>query len=339
MNIIETIKLDLGADSYDIVLGHDLLLGVGQLCNLQRKVLIVTDTGVPEEYAERLLAQCKEAYIWVVAAGEQSKTIATWQQILEVLLQHNFSRKDLVIALGGGMIGDLAGFAAATYMRGLDFVNIPTTTLSQIDSSIGGKTAVDLNGVKNIVGAFYQPKITIIDFELLETLPQRQYNSGLVEAIKAGLIADADLFERFEKLNPQDLPTELPHLISSAIKVKQQVVEQDEKEQDLRQILNFGHTLGHGLESYFELNQLLHGEAVGLGMLMITTDPQLRLRIANVLQKFKLPTAVEYDSNQVFELISHDKKAVGDMIDLVEVKQPGKAERVKVPLSEIRRYL
>jgi len=339
MTVIERLKIDLGNDTGEIILGRDILKDLSSFCNLNRKVLVVTDSGVPAEYAEPVLAQCAEGHIIVLPSGEQHKTLATWQTVLEKMLELGFSRKDLVIALGGGMIGDLAGFAAASFMRGVDFINIPTTTLSQIDSSIGGKTAVDLNGVKNIVGAFWQPKLTCIDFELLASLPRREFNSGLVEAIKAGLIADAALFERFETLNVADIEIKLPELISAAIKVKQKVVEADEKEAGLRQILNFGHSLGHGIESYYQLNELLHGEAVGIGMLLITEDEKLRKRIENVLLKFDLPVTAVYDKDAVFELVCHDKKAAANTINLIKVEVPGKAEIVKTPIEEIRRYL
>ena len=193
-----TIHMHLGADSYDILVERGILSAAGQHLDLDRRVLIVTDTGVPAEYAQTLAAQCREAWICTVEMGEGSKSIETFGRLQQMMLDHGFSRKDCVVAAGGGVVGDLAGFAASAYMRGIDFYNIPTTLLSQIDSSIGGKTAINFGGVKNIVGAFYQPKKVLIDPALLQTLPPRQIANGLAEAIKMALTSDGELFSVLE---------------------------------------------------------------------------------------------------------------------------------------------
>uniref|UniRef100_UPI0026E9A592 3-dehydroquinate synthase n=1 Tax=Fusobacterium ulcerans TaxID=861 RepID=UPI0026E9A592 len=238
--------------------------------------------------------------------------------------------------LGGGVIGDLGGFAAASYMRGIDFINIPTTTLSQIDSSIGGKTAINLGDTKNIIGAFYQPKGVFIDLEVLKTLPGRHYYNGLVEALKAGLIYDKELFEIFENKNIND---NLQEIIYRALLVKKDVVEKDEKEENLRKILNFGHTVGHGIEGVFHLKDVLHGEGVAMGMLPMIEDEGLRERTKKILKKMNINTDIEYDREKVFELMLKDKKADQDKITLVKVKELGKAELVKVPIEECKNYL
>ncbi|MBQ1225545.1 MAG: 3-dehydroquinate synthase, partial [Clostridia bacterium] len=193
-----TIHMNLGENSYDIIVERKVLANAEQHLNLNRRVLVVTDTGVPAEYAKTLAKQCKEAVICTVEQGEDSKSLDVFGKLLQTLLDNSFSRKDCVVALGGGVVGDLSGFAASAYMRGIDFYNIPTTLLSQIDSSIGGKTAINFGGMKNIVGAFYQPKKVLIDPELLKTLPKRQISNGLAEAVKMALTSDKELFDIFE---------------------------------------------------------------------------------------------------------------------------------------------
>ena len=324
---------------YNIYIEKNILQKVGTLANLNRRVLIVTDEGVPQIYAETVKKQCQEAYIEVLPQGESSKSLAALEKLLVAMLDKGFSRHDLVVAVGGGVMGDLAGFAAAVYMRGIDFINIPTTTLSQIDSSIGGKTAVNLNGVKNIVGAFHQPKAVFIDPQTLKTLPERHYLNGLAEAVKAGMIADAELFKNFEELSLQEIKEAIDSIILQAVKVKKQVVEQDEKEAGLRKILNFGHTLGHGIESLYGLSEIYHGEAVAVGMMMITENKEIKERLAKVLKKLNLPTEVQYDKTKIMQAVCHDKKSSADSIDLILVNKIGKAEIQKTPLDEIGRYL
>ena len=180
---MKTLNLNLGERSYDITVGNGILDRASEFMNLNRKVFILTDVGVPREYSEKILAAAKEAVIFTASEGEGTKSLATLGKVLEVMLEFDMSRSDCVVAVGGGVIGDLAGFAASMYMRGIDFYNVPTTLLSQVDSSIGGKTAVNLGGIKNIIGAFYQPKHVLIDTETLKTLPKRQISAGLAESV------------------------------------------------------------------------------------------------------------------------------------------------------------
>ena len=193
------LTMNLGERSYDIILKSGALENLSQFARLDRRVAVVTDSGVPAQYAQRVADQCKDARIITVPQGEASKSFKILETVLRQMLEFNMGRGDLVIAVGGGVVGDLAGFAASIYMRGIDFINCPTTTLSMIDSSIGGKTAVDLGDTKNIVGAFWQPKLVIVDPETLSTLPRRHYINGLAEAVKASLLADPELFAIFEK--------------------------------------------------------------------------------------------------------------------------------------------
>ena len=257
------IRMELGNSSYHIELERGNLEKAGQLLNLNRKVMIITDEGVPIIYANKIAEQSKESYIKVVSQGERSKSFDTVEDILKEMLHHQFTRKDCVVSVGGGVIGDLGGFVASIYMRGIDFYNVPTTVLSQVDSSIGGKTAINLDGIKNIVGAFYQPKAVLIDPNTLDTLSERQIINGLFEAIKMGATSDKTLFELFLR---DDWREHLDTIITRSLLVKKYVVEQDEKESHLRKILNFGHTIGHGFESAAH-GRYLHGECVAIGML------------------------------------------------------------------------
>ena len=314
-----TIHMDLGPDSYDILIERGILAKAGQHLNLNRRVLVVTDTGVPEVYAKALAGQCKESVIFTAEMGEDSKSLAVFGQLLQTMLEHDFSRKDCVVAVGGGVVGDLSGFAASAYMRGIDFYNIPTTLLSQIDSSIGGKTAINLGGVKNIVGAFYQPKKVLIDPDLLKTLPPRQIANGMAEAIKMSLTSDKELFELFET---QDIKRNLEEIILRSLNIKKSVVEQDEKEAGLRKILNFGHTVGHGIES---TSELYHGEAVALGMLPMCGEA-LRPRVVEVLKKCNLYRKPQYDWDRITQAAFHDKKADGGSVTVTLVNEPGTYE-------------
>lgn len=324
-----TIHMNLGADSYDIVAERGILEKAGEHLNLNRRVLVVTDSGVPEKYAKTLAAQCKEPFICTVDEGEGSKSLETFGKLLQCMLEHGFSRKDCVVAVGGGVVGDLSGFAASAYMRGIDFYNIPTTLLSQIDSSIGGKTAVNLGGVKNIVGAFYQPKKVLVDPELLCTLPDRQISNGLAEAVKMALTSDRELFELFEKGNIKE---DMDEIIIRSLNIKKNVVEQDEKESGLRKILNFGHTVGHGIES--SMTGLYHGECVALGIIpMCSLD--IRDRVAAVLEKCGLWRTLNYDWDKITEAAFHDKKADGDTVTVTTVSEIGSFEMKTLPCIEV----
>lgn len=237
---------------------------------------------MPEEHVRTVMEQCANATVMTVQHGEGAKSFPVFEDVCRKLLALKFGRRDLLIAVGGGVVGDLGGFAAACYMRGIRFVNMPTTSLSQIDSSIGGKTAINLDGVKNSIGAFYQPELVVADPDVLSTLPRRHLNNGLVEAVKAGLIGDAALFSLFEET---DVYSRIDEIIYRSLCVKKRVVEQDEKETGLRKTLNFGHTIGHGVESVYGLSGLLHGESVAVGMLPMIGNSALRERVRKDFQK------------------------------------------------------
>lgn len=326
------LHMNLGENSYDIYLERGILHKLQDYVDLQRKVCIITDNGVPSIYAETVKQQCKEGYIYTVVSGEESKSLQVFEQICTFMLAHNFSRKDCVIAVGGGVCGDLSGYVAASYMRGIDFIQIPTTSLSQIDSSIGGKVAINLSKVKNIIGAFYQPCAVFIDPNTLETLPQRHFYNGLVEALKAGLIYDETLFSLFENGNIQ---ANLEEIIYRSLCVKKDVVEKDPKEQGLRKILNFGHTIGHAIESYYHLDTYLHGECVAMGMLYFLDNETLKQRVQAIYQNLHIPETPNFDSDKVFQYLTKDKKASGKSITIVKVAEIGKAELEEVTLDSL----
>ena len=325
-----TISLNLGDRSYDIIVKRGELSRAGEHMDLKRKVLIVTDDGVPAEYAKTVAEQCAEPHIVTLPQGEQTKCFDSFRTLLKELLAHGFTRKDCVVAVGGGVMGDLAGFAASAYMRGIDFYNIPTTTLSQIDSSIGGKVAIDLDGFKNTVGAFWQPKFVLIDPDVLKTLDARQISSGRAEAVKMSLCFDASLFEMFEQ---DDIMENLDEIIRRSLIIKKNVVEQDEKESGLRKVLNFGHTVGHGIETAEEGN-LCHGECVALGMLPMSS-PDVRARLMKVLKKLNLPTDITSDIEKVKSAMLHDKKGENQSVTVVRVKTVGQFELEKLTFDEL----
>ena len=325
------IHLNLNENSYDIIVERGILQKAGEHLDLDRRVLVVTDSGVPEVYAKTLAEQCKSAVICTVETGEGSKSLETFAKLLQTMLDNGFSRKDCVAAVGGGVVGDLSGFAASAYMRGIDFYNIPTTLLSQIDSSIGGKTAVNFGGIKNIVGAFYQPKKVLIDPELLKTLPDRQISNGLAEAIKMALTSDSELFEIFEN---KDIGENIDEIIIRSLNVKKSVVEQDEKEAGLRKILNFGHTIGHGIESSENMTELYHGECVALGLIPMCGE-EIRPRVVNVLKKCNLYNLIDFDWKKIGEAAFHDKKADGDSVAVTTVNEIGKFEIKTLKFSQV----
>jgi len=327
----DRIAVNTQSGSYDIIISRGALARAGEFLSLNRKVLIVTDEGVPAVYAETLASQCSEAYIYTVPQGEGSKSVEAWQKLLSFMLGKGFSRKDCVAAVGGGVVGDLAGFTASAYMRGIDFYNIPTTVLSQVDSSIGGKTAVNLDGIKNIVGAFYQPKAVIVDIDTLATLPGRQVSNGLAEALKAGLIADEKLFEIFES---GDIAANMELIIRRSLCFKRDIVEQDEKESGIRKILNFGHTIGHGIESEEALNGLYHGECVALGMIPMCS-PDVRDRLVKVLEKLNLPVSIDFDTGAFSSAVRHDKKGGADKVSAVVCEGIGTCEIREMTYDEI----
>lgn len=316
---------------YPIYLERGLMKRAGEYLDLDRRCLVITDENIPERYVKTLLSQIRTPCLLTLPAGEESKTLRSFEKALEVMLDNGFTRSDCVIALGGGVIGDLAGFVAASYQRGVDFYNVPTTILSQVDSSIGGKVAVNFMGLKNMVGAFYPPKAVLIDPETLGSLPQRQIANGLAEAVKMAMTFNEDLFCLMEEKDPM---VEIDQIIEESLRAKKRVVEEDERESGVRRVLNFGHTLAHAIESESHKTgqALYHGESVALGMIPMT-DPALRPRLCRVLEKLSLPTHLPFAPADLIEAMSHDKKMAGDSITVVYVDKLGTYRMEKMPFS------
>ena len=326
------LSVNLGSRSYPIIIEAGCLHRLSGHVDLKRKVLLVTDDGVPEAYVRLVLSQCQDGHAVTLPQGEGSKSLSCFGELLSKMLELGFTRKDAVLALGGGVVGDLAGFVAASYMRGVDFINCPTTTLSEVDSSIGGKVAINLDGAKNIAGAFYQPIFVAIDPATLDTLPPRHYAAGLAEAIKAGLIADPELFKLFES---GPVSSSLFEILCHSLLVKKTIVEMDERETGQRAALNFGHTIGHAIESISGLGGLYHGECVALGMLPMIEDKTLRSRTEKIYNAMGLPTHITYDGKAVCEFIKRDKKAAAGSVTLVRVPALGQYRLDRVPIADL----
>ena len=331
--------MNLNENSYDITVARGALDHVKDLLSLDRRVFILTDSGVPAAYATRVAAACRTATVFTVPEGEGSKSLDTLGAVLSRMTEAGLTRTDALVAVGGGVVGDLGGLAAATYMRGIDFYNVPTTLLSQVDSSIGGKTAVNHAGVKNIVGAFHQPRGVLIDPDLLCTLPARQLASGMAEIIKMAATSDKALFEMLARA--ADPYASLEEIIPRALAIKKAVVEQDPKESGLRRILNFGHTVGHGIEAAAN-GRLYHGECVALGMLPMSA-PAVQKRLCAIFEKVGLPRTVDVDIDAVLSVLSHDKKCKGGEIHYIYVPEIGSfsIERAALPtyLAQVKEAL
>lgn len=321
-----------GSGSYPVKIERGVLSRIGDLLPLGgRKVLIVTDDGVPAEYARAVLAAAPDGRIVTIPAGERSKSFSSFEGLLSEMLSDGFTRSSAVCAVGGGVVGDLSGFAAACYMRGIDFYNIPTTMLSMVDSSVGGKTAIDFHGAKNMVGAFYPPRAVVIDCDVLGTLPSRERAAGLAEAVKMALTSDAEFFSLFEG---DRLPDD-EEIVARSVAVKARIVEEDEKEAGVRKLLNFGHTLGHAIEASAGLSALLHGECVALGMLPMCS-PAVRKRLLPVLARLGLPTTFPQKTEKIFSYLGYDKKREGDSVVAVLVEKVGHGVLTRMTFDELK---
>ena len=321
---------------YTVTAEQGSLYRVREIIGDDAHVFIVSDSGVPQKWKDVLCRQFPEARMHVFEQGEASKNLDVFREILEDMLACHLSRNDILIALGGGVTGDLAGFAASAYMRGIRYVNIPTTSLSMIDSGIGGKTAVDLNGIKNCVGAFWQPYAVIIDPDVLTTLPERHLNNGMAEAVKEGLIRDPELFAIFEQ---DDWKEHMNEIIQRCLVIKRDIVERDERESGERKLLNFGHTFGHAYESLHGFDAYLHGECVAMGMMTVLRNAEIKQRLSRVLQRLDLPEACTFDREAVIRLVMNDKKADHGMVTIVQVDEIGNGHLETWSQEQIRERL
>ena len=323
-----TINIILDKCGYNITIDDNLINDINKVFYLKRKVLFIYDDNLSEEVVEKVSSQIDKCYPLPLHASEKQKNIETLTVIYDTLIQNCFNRNDCILCLSGGLISDIAALAASSFNRGIDLYLMPTTLLSMVDSSIGGKTAINYGGYKNMIGTFYQPKAVLICPCLLKSLPQRQFNNGLFEIIKMALIKDKNFF--YQLYNRNDI--DIYQLIHKSIMIKKEIIQQDEKDNQLRKILNFGHTIGHGLE--LNCLDLYHGEAVGYGMLCMCSDEVfacLNSLLMELLPKRKLI----FDKEKVRYSILHDKKAKDNKIECVFVSEIGKCQIKEFSIEEI----
>ncbi|MGX7203685.1 3-dehydroquinate synthase [Enterococcus pingfangensis] len=347
-------EIVLSEKSYEIIVKRHALDSVGEwIASLwqNKKIAIISDDHVFPLYGDKIQQQLADYEVchYVVPAGESSKSLTMANNLYDFLADQQFTRSDAIIALGGGVVGDLASFVASTYMRGIAFVQIPTSLLAQVDSSIGGKTAVNSSKAKNMIGTFAQPEGVLIDPETLNTLPELRVREGIAEIIKCGAISDISLWQDLEKLTGvQDLLAHSETIILKALHVKKAAVEADEFDNGTRLLLNFGHTIGHAIENTAGYGKVSHGEAVAIGMIKISQTAEkkqlspkgITAAIEQMNQKYQLPTDYQpWEAEKFYTAITHDKKARGDSLNIVVLEELGKAYIKKIKLTEIQDFL
>lgn len=345
----QTIKINTASKAYDVIIGTGLLDRAGELSKTvikPCKTVIVSDSNVSRLYLGRLKSSLEKAGFEVISfifpAGEQSKNSETLFELLEYMAENGLTRNDAVFALGGGVTGDVAGFAAAIYMRGIRFIQLPTTLLAAVDSSVGGKTGIDLKAGKNLAGAFWQPELVVCDTDLLNTLPEVQISDGWSEIVKYSIIRDRELFDIL--LN--DAKPEPGAVIARCVGIKRDIVTEDEKETGLRMLLNFGHTVGHAIEKCSDY-RISHGQAVAIGMAVITRaavkmglcGPDCLAGLLSLLKKYKLPDSTDIPGDKLFEAMLSDKKRGSGGLTLVVPEEIGRCVLKTMSLDKVREML
>lgn len=335
---------------YDIILSHNILHKIGSFTKsvcAAKKVAVISDSNVWPLYGETVMNGLKsegfDVFDYVLPAGEASKNGNNLLSILNFLAESRLSRKDCVIALGGGVVGDICGFSAATYLRGIAYIQVPTSLLAMVDSSVGGKTAIDLPAGKNLAGAFYQPNLVLCDLDVLNTLPDDVFRDGSAEVIKYGVLFDEELFAHLEE---NALSFDRDYVIARCIELKRDVVEADEFEQGLRKLLNLGHTIGHAIEKLSNYT-ISHGYAVATGMAIISRlsvanefcSEHTAKRICKILEQFSLPTNTQYMADDLFTVALSDKKATSDTISLVTPSAIGQCIVRDTPILNLSSYI
>lgn len=336
------------AKPYDILIEAGLLRRAGEILKdvLQPcKICVVTDSNVAELYASTLLISLTEGgyepCVFRFEAGEEHKTTATVNDLVEYMARKGLTRSDAVVALGGGVTGDIAGFAASIYMRGIRYVQVPTSLLACLDSSVGGKTGANLAAGKNFVGSFWQPCMVICDYSLLETLPHEYYLDGIAEAVKCGAIMDAELFAYLGNVSP-----EARRIIKKCVEIKAGIVEKDEREEGIRAILNFGHTIGHAIEKCSEYT-ISHGHAVAIGMVVISRAAynkglcreNFSIPIGNLLTRYGLPVSSPFNAGDLAEAVLADKKRNGSYSKIIVLDRIGQARTEEISVTAMRDFI
>lgn len=347
---MKTVSVKTGRP-YSIYIERGLVNNVGSFVRQVSKAVravIVSDSNVAPIYADRvkssLEAEGISTSLFVFPAGEQSKRLSTIEKMYTAFSDAGITRSDIIVALGGGVTGDMAGFAAASWLRGVDFVQIPTSLLSQVDSSVGGKTGVDLPAGKNLVGAFWQPSVVLIDPDTLDTLPEKFFRDGLGEVVKYGCIRSESLFDRLERENARDV---IDEIILECVSIKRDVVENDERDTGERAILNFGHTFGHAIEKLGDYSAMTHGEAVSAGAILLTelteakglTEGGTAKRLKALLEKYGLPCSVPYSLPEIIRATRGDKKSSGNSLSFVILDRIGSCYVKKLPVEGLEEYL
>lgn len=328
--------------AYEVKIGAGLISSIGQEVASVTKAgiaAIVSDTNVWPLYGKTVQDSLENAGFSAIAfvfpAGESSKNGQTYLELLNFLAQHQVTRSDCLIALGGGVVGDLTGFAAATYLRGISYIQVPTTLLAAVDSSVGGKTAIDLETGKNLVGAFYQPKLVLCDIDTLNTLPVEIFRDGCAEVIKYGILYDQQLFAHLQE---HSLSFDREKVITRCVELKRDVVAEDEYDTGNRMKLNLGHTIGHAIEanSNYEVS---HGQAVAIGMAIVSRAVRATTEIEDILKQFGLPTKTGYTAQQLFDSALSDKKRSGDTVNLIVPEAIGVCVIRPTPIDELKSFI
>jgi 3-dehydroquinate synthase len=350
------ITVNLPEKKYPIYIESGLIKNIGKEIRKiynNKKIAIITDSIVESLYGKNIEnSLIKENFIVkkiIIKPGEKSKSFVALQEICEEILEFGLNRDDLIIAFGGGVVGDLGGFAASILLRGIPFIQIPTTLLAQIDSSVGGKVAINSNKGKNLIGSFYQPEAVFIDPELLKTLSERIFCDGMAEVIKYGAIKDERLFHNLlEYENKEELMNNIEEIVYTCCSIKKDFVEVDEKDLGERMLLNFGHTIGHGIEKMFNYERFTHGEAVAMGMLAITKNSEMQgitekgalELLRKIINKYSLPSDLPpMDKNELLKIVSMDKKASNKNLNLILLKKIGCSFIKKISNEDIDKYI
>ncbi|MEA5095357.1 MAG: 3-dehydroquinate synthase [Sedimentibacter saalensis] len=353
---MKKLNMNLGSITSNIIIEKGIIKNAGREIRKvysSNKIAVVTDENVFGLYGEilekSLAAENFTPTFIVIKPGEQSKTVDTLKHVYSNLVSMGITRGDLIVALGGGVVGDLAGFAASTYLRGIDFVQIPTSLLAQIDSSIGGKVAVNLDEGKNLIGSFYHPKLVLVDPEVLNSLPEKFVKDGLGEAIKYGCIRDKELFSMLLDIKSNfELLDNIEDIIFRCLSIKKETVEMDEKDKGIRMLLNFGHTIGHAIEKYFNYEKYSHGEAVSVGMYWITkkseemgiTEKGTSDKIKGALENYGIEYTIPHlDREEIIKNILVDKKNISGKLNLILLKDIGNAFIYTIPEQETSKFI
>lgn len=332
---MKTIRISLQESSYDVYIDKGLLSNVDKYIDCKKEYVIITDSNIPKQYIMSFSNKLTIKDTIVLKPGESLKCFSQVQYITNRLLGNKIPRSITLIAIGGGVIGDLTGFVASIYMRGVDYIQVPTSLLSQVDSSVGGKVGINTETMKNSVGSFYQPKMVLIDPNTLDTLEERHFNNGMAELIKHGLIAGKSLFKELFANKPKH---QIEELIIKSITIKKDIVSQDVKDKGIRQLLNYGHTIGHAIEQHSKY-RLLHGESISIGMSLMAKDTDYEKELQDILNKYNLPTSYEYNKEDLMKYIRTDKKVTEKMLNLILVKEVGKGFVKTISVENMKEYL